>query len=266
MQWDGLVCLVTGASSGFGYETAKAIAERGAEVIGVARREPKLKELVEELGGAPHSYIAADLSTLEGVRSMILQLQDRTDHIDILINNAGVASTGPIEDSTSEEIDRVIRTNLMAPIWTTRESLSLLKAAPHGSHTPLIVNIASMAGRLPLPRSADYTAAKFGLVGFTESVSYELAEKKIRTMVVNPGLADTEGFPMDKIRANPLLGWTVMDASRVVAAIIKGIEWNYSEVRVQWWMHPLYHASVLMGPVRRLASGALRSVMKDSGF
>lgn len=256
MRWDDKTVVITGASSGFGREVAKIVAHRGARVVASARRAEALASLVEELGGEPHSFIVCDISDLSQVRAMAASLAEATDHIDVLINNAGVRTGGPLSQATSEAMEQVIRTNLLGPIWCTRELLSLLDAAPRSVRTPVVVNVASMAGRMALPRSGDYTASKFGLVGFTESLWHDLAELRIRAMMVNPGPADTEGFPMASLKRAGL-GWAVMDAERVARAVVRGIERGAFEVRVQWWMYPLYYASVLAGPARRLVSARI---------
>ncbi|HVE76631.1 MAG TPA: SDR family NAD(P)-dependent oxidoreductase [Actinomycetota bacterium] len=265
MKWQGKRCVVTGASSGFGVEIAKLLAGKGAEVIAVARRRERLEALVEELGGEPHSFEVCDISSLEEIRKLASILADKFPHIDVLINNAGIPGSGPFGEASSEEIERVIKTNLLGPMLTTRELLHLVEAAPKAERTPVVVNVSSIAGRVPTPRLADYAASKFGLVGFTEAAWHDLKPRGIRSMVVNPGLADTEGFPMDRIRKNPLVAWTVMDASRVAKALIGGIERGSFEVRVQWWMHPLYHVTVALGPLRRLVSGALQDTIDDAG-
>lgn len=261
MDWTGLVCVVTGASSGFGREASVALARRGARVIAVARREQNLKSLMEEMAEGGHSFVVCDVSEIEQVRKMASAVASMTDHVDVLINNAGVRTNGPLAGAASEDIGRLVRTNLLGPIWCTRELLTLLEAAPRRHRTPVIVNVASMAGRVALPNSSDYSASKYGLVGFTESLWPEMNAKKIKVMMLNPGLAHTEGFPMDAIRANPMTSWLVMDADRVVAAMIRGIERGAFEVRVQWWMHPAYYLMVLMGPLRRRLTSAIRSVM-----
>lgn len=259
MNWSGKVCVITGASSGFGRAAARRLAAKGAVMVAMARREERLRSLIEEIGGTPHSYVVCDVSDLSSVREAATEIGRRAGRVDILINNAGIASAGGVFEATSEEMEKVIRTNLLGTIWTTREMLTLLDAAERGARTPVVVNVASMAGRLPVPRSADYTASKFGVVGFTEAMSHDLVSSGIRTMMVLPGLADTEGFPMDRVKANPMASWTVMEADRVVAAMIRGIEAGSFEVRVQWWLTPLYHVSVAMGPLRRVVSGALRN-------
>lgn len=254
MDWRGKVVLITGASSGFGHRLALALGRRGATIVAVSRREERLRSLVEELGGPPHSHAVCDVSDLESVRDMAREVGDRTEHVDVLVNNAGIRSKGPPSATTSEATDQVIRTNLLGPIWCTGELLPLLKKAPRTNRTPVVVNVASVAGRLAIPRSADYTASKFGLVGFTESAWHDLRPLGIRVMMVNPGPADTEGFPMDKVRANPLTTWTVMDVDRVVRVIVHSIERGRFEVRVQWWFGLVYHAALLSGPLRRLGT------------
>lgn len=257
MDWNGKLCLITGASSGFGREAAKLLARRGATVIVAARREDKLKELIGELEGN-HTHVTCDVSDLDSVRAMVEQVGGAFSHLDVLINNAGVATSGPPTKSTSEEMEKVIRTNLLGTIYCQTEFLPLLDAAPRNGKTPVIVNVASMGGRIPMPNSADYIASKFAVVGFTEAGWHDLAARGIRTMMVLPGLADTEGFPMEEIRANPLYGWAVMGADRVAEALVRGIEKGSFEVRVQWWLSPLYHMTVMLGPLRRYVAGAIR--------
>jgi NAD(P)-dependent dehydrogenase (short-subunit alcohol dehydrogenase family) len=258
MDWNGKVCIITGASSGFGYETAKLFASLGATVGVAARREGRLKEVVEELGPGDHFYATCDVSDLDSVRALVSSVKERTDHVDVLVNNAGVSSAGPVTEATSEEMEKVIKVNLLGSIWSCKEFLPLVDAAPRNSKTPIIVNVASMAGRMAVPGSADYVASKFGLVGFTESMWSVLDSKGIRSMMVNPGAADTEGFPMDQVKANPLTAWTVMGADRVAKALVRGIEQGSFEVRVQWWLYPVYYTYFAAGPLRRRLASLVR--------
>ena len=251
MRWEGKTVLVTGASSGIGRAVALELAARGASVIVAARRQENLKLLVEEMGGDPHAYFVCDVGDLWQVRDLAEAIAEHTGHLDVLVNNAGVRSAGPLTLATSEDMERVIRTNLLGPLFCTRELLPLLEAAPTTLRTPVVANVASIAGRVAIPRSADYTASKFGLVGLTESLWHDLPFRGIRVMMVNPGPADTEGFPMAKVKALPMLAWAVMEAPRVAHALVRGIERGAFEVRVQWWFHPVYHAAVLAGSARR---------------
>jgi short-subunit dehydrogenase len=251
MNWKESVCLVTGASSGIGRATAKKIAERGGIVIAVARREERLASLIEELGGAPHFYVVCDVGDLEQVRAMARTVAEKTQRLDALINNAGVPSEGALARSTPEGVERVVKINLLGSIWCTQELLGLIDKAPRGQGGPMIVNVASMAGRIAMPGSAVYTATKFGQVGFSEAVWGEMKQKGIRVMVLEPGFVHTEGFPMDALLASPLTRGLVMDADHVAEALCLGMERRNAEVRVQHWWTPIYILTVLAGPFRR---------------
>lgn len=254
MNWDGLTCVVTGASSGIGRAAAQAFAERGATVVAVARREERLAQLVQELGGEPHSYIVCDLSKPDQIRAMAETLGTRTAKVDVLFNNAGIPGPGLISESSFEEIEEFFKVNLLAPIWCIQALFPLLAFAPRDGHTPVIVNMASMAGRIPIPSSAPYTASKYAMVGFTESLWAEMHDKGIQVMVVCPGFVHTEGFPMDALLKDPLMRWAVMKPSRVAEATCRGIESGSTEVRVQGWWTIGYYLTLLMGPLRRRVS------------
>src|ERR687892_691374 len=127
MRWEGVNCLVTGASSGFGLETAKELARRGASVIVAARREDRLKNLVGELPGDGHSYAVCDVSNLEDVRELAATVGERNGFIDVLVNNAGIPTAGPLTRASSEDMEKVVRTNLLGTIWCTKEIMPLLE-------------------------------------------------------------------------------------------------------------------------------------------
>ncbi|MGQ0680725.1 MAG: SDR family NAD(P)-dependent oxidoreductase [Actinomycetota bacterium] len=258
MNWNQAVVVITGASSGIGQAAARAFAERGATIIAVARREERLAALVAELGGAPHSYAVCDVSDIDQIRRLAGTVAERAGRVDVLFTNAGIPSGGSIAGSSPEEVEQVIRTNLIGPIWCIQEFLPLLaKGAAQRPGSAWVLNMASVAGRIPLPGSSVYTATKFGMVGFTEAVWGELRDKGINSLVVEPGFCDTEGFPMDGLLGNPLTRGLVMHPPRVAEAIYAGIERGSTEVRVQWFWHPIYFSTILLGPLRRRVSRRL---------
>lgn len=230
---------------------ALALARRGATVIVAARREERLQELLEEMGPGDHSYVVCDVSNLDSVRRMAAAVAERTDHLDLLVNNAGRPGPGPIASASPEEVEEVVTTNLLGGIWCIQLLGTLIDAAPRTDRLPAIVNVASMSGRIPLAGAATYTASKFGFVGFSEALWSEMRNRGIHVMVVNPGLVDTEGFPMHVAHSVPLLRRTVMTPDRVAEALCRGVETGRFEVRVQGWWHLVYYFMFFLGPLRR---------------
>jgi len=257
----GKVVIITGGNTGIGKEAAVGLAGLGARVVITSRNEERgrsaRQEIAERSGNDSVEVMSLDLASFTSIRSFAADVLDRFDHLDVLVNNAGVRSAGPLSSATSEDMEAVIRTNLLGPMFCTRELLPLLQAAPATLRMPVVANVASIAGRVAIPRSADYTASKFGLVGLTESLWHDLTASGIKVMMVNPGPVDTEGFPMAKVKAVPGLAWTVMEPARVARAIVRGIERGTFEVRVQWWFHPVYHAAVLAGSARLVVATRL---------
>ncbi|MEX2587546.1 MAG: SDR family oxidoreductase, partial [Actinomycetota bacterium] len=251
MNWSGSVCLVTGASSGIGRAVAHALARRGATVIVSARRESRLEQLIEELDSDRHWYVVCDVTDLESVKAMAAAVAQRTDRLDLLVNNAGRPGAGLIAESTPEEVDNVVKTNLTGAIWCTQLLHDLMDAGPRTRRLPAVVNVASMAGRIPLPGAATYAATKFGMVGFSEALWAEMRNRDIGVTVVNPGLVHTEGFPMDEVLATPLLRRMVMSPERIAEALCDGVERGRAEVRVQQWWTPIYYLLFALGPYRR---------------
>lgn len=115
----------------------------------------------------------------------------------------------------------------------------------------MIVNVASMGGRIGMPRASIYAASKFGLTGFGESIWSEMRDREIRVMTIYPGFVHTEGFPMDDLLGSRLTRGLVMEVDRVAEALCLGMERRNSEVVVQLWWYPLYLLTVLAGPVQR---------------
>jgi NADP-dependent 3-hydroxy acid dehydrogenase YdfG len=193
---DGTVALVTGASSGIGEATARALAAEGAKVAVAARRLERLERLAEEIGRGGHTALAieSDITEQAQATEAVDRTVDELGRLDILVNNAGQMLLGPIEGAPTEEWDRMIDLNLKGLINTTHAAIPhLLNAAEDsGRGCADVVNISSVAGRIARAGSGVYNLTKFGVGAFSESLRQEFAGRKVRSTVIEPGAVDTE--------------------------------------------------------------------------
>jgi short-subunit dehydrogenase len=210
-----VIALVTGASSGIGAATARRLAtEPGSHVILLARRRERLDALAAELGRA--SVIAADLGDRDTPARVAEQVEREHGRLDLLINNAGVGGRGSFGSSGSAEVERTMAVNFIAPVRLTGALLPLLRR----SAPSVIVNVASLAGRVSRPGSGAYSASKFALVGWSEALHLEERRHGVHVAVVLPGFAATEGFPQRELLANRVTRWMVTKPEKVADAIV----------------------------------------------
>jgi NADP-dependent 3-hydroxy acid dehydrogenase YdfG len=180
------VAVITGASSGIGAATARALHADGHRVALLARRADRIQTLADELGDGVIA-IEADVTDRDSLLAAAQRVQDELGGADILINNAGVMLLGPFGPEQSEDYRRMIETNLLGAITTTEVFLDQLKAGDGGD----LINISSVAGRVARPTNGVYAATKFGLNGWSESLRQELLPD-VRVTVVEPGAVGTE--------------------------------------------------------------------------
>jgi NAD(P)-dependent dehydrogenase (short-subunit alcohol dehydrogenase family) len=245
------VCVVTGASSGIGRRTALELAAAGASVCAAARREEQLQSLIRECGGGPHTYVVTDVSDRDQARRLAVHVEHTYGRCDVLVNNAGFSGEHrPFQDPGAvAELEAIMATNLFGAVYCTAELLPLLVAAVPSS----VVNVGSMAGRLPVAGSAAYTASKFALMGWSEALHYELAALGIYVSVVAPGLIPTEGFPQSDFVSDPLLRHVLGTEGQVAASILQAIERRKLERTVPRWNYLLQIPRVLTPPLYRYA-------------
>ena len=193
---DGTVALITGASSGIGEATARALAAQGAKVAVAARRLERLERLASEIGGEGHTALAiqSDITDQEQAIAAVDRTVDELGRLDIVVNNAGQMLLGPIEEAPTEEWDRMIDLNLKGLINTTHAALPHLLAAAEDSQRGCadVVNISSVAGRIARSGSGVYNLTKHGVGAFSESFRQEFASRKVRSTIIEPGAVDTE--------------------------------------------------------------------------
>lgn len=226
MKFEGKRVLVTGGSSGIGFETARLIAAKGAAVVITGRRGDVLATAVSRLresGGRIDSAVA-DVATEQGRAATLKAASEKLGGLDVLINNAGGVRAGRLEDTSEAEIRAMIEVDLVAPILLTRAALPALRAGGNG----LVVNIASRIGLVGMPFYATYAAAKAGLGRFGEALRRELKGEGVHVLTVYPVATDT---PMMKsTRAGPELGFNLEPVVAVAEAIVAGIEGDVLEV------------------------------------
>ena len=175
--------LVTGASSGIGRALARRAAQAGANVAVVSRSADKLDELARELGPGVLPVVG-DITREEDRQRMLHSAAERFGGLDVLVNNAGVASFGHFASSDESVLRRIMDTNFFAPAELIRQAIPLLAAG----RQPAIVNVSSMCGRRGMPAWSEYSASKFALCGLTESLRGEMARFGIDVLLVVPGL------------------------------------------------------------------------------
>jgi NADP-dependent 3-hydroxy acid dehydrogenase YdfG len=190
------VALVTGASSGIGASAARALAAEGAAVALVARRKDRLDALARELTGAGARAIAiqADITQRDAAYGAVEQTVRELGRLDTLINNAGVMLLGPAVDAPIEEWERMVQLNVMGLLYCARAAVPHLLDAAESSPRRVsdLVDISSVAGRVPRMGSGVYNLTKFGVGAFSESLRQEVTKRHLRVSLVEPGLVATE--------------------------------------------------------------------------
>jgi len=186
MRIENSKVLVTGANRGIGEALAKEFALRGARLVLVARKlEPSFIKELEQLGAPKVDFIAADLSERKLVEKLVVQVKDDHKDLDILVNNAGLLTGGLLEEQPLDKIYEMFQVNLLALVHLTHGILPQLLARKKGK----IVNNASVSGVMHFPCATTYTAAKTGVVAFTEALRQEVRGTGVTTLLLlTPGI------------------------------------------------------------------------------
>jgi NAD(P)-dependent dehydrogenase (short-subunit alcohol dehydrogenase family) len=169
------VILITGISSGFGKQTAKLLADKGHIVYGTVRKEAGSDASVH--------YLKMDLTDYDSIKKAVSAVIDKEGRIDVLINNAGMHTGGPIETSPLENIKIQMDTNFLGMAQITREILPLMRKQGGGT----IINFSSIGGLMGLPFQPFYSAGKFAIEGFSEALRMEVNQFNIKIVLINPG-------------------------------------------------------------------------------
>lgn len=180
----GNTVLITGTSSGIGKATALYFAKQGWNVIATMRKPGNEEELTNE----PNIFVTKlEVSDIQSVQTAIQQGIEKFGQIDVLVNNAGYGQVGLFEATTPEKIQAQFDTNVFGLMNVTRAVLPHFRNKKSGT----IINVSSTLGIIPMPTSSIYTASKFAVEGFSESLAYELHSQNIKVKIIEPGGIDT---------------------------------------------------------------------------
>ena len=198
---DGKVVVITGASKGIGKATAFAFAAAGAKVVLAARTRETLEQVTAELKKVegvsnPDSILAVptDVTNVDAVKQLIQQTLDAYQHVDILINNAGIGHFGPVVDFEPDDWDAVLNSNLKAVYLCAKYALPSMLEQGSGQ----IINVLSVAAKVAFQASSAYCAAKAGALALTKVLASEVRQQNIRVTAVLPGSVHTpfwDGVP-----------------------------------------------------------------------
>ena len=195
MDFKDKTVIITGGSEGVGAATARAFADVGANLVLVARTRKNLEQIAAELREKTRvEIVPMDVSDADACANLFKKADYELGAVHVLVNNAGYHQRGSVESVAADDLGKMIDVNLKAPVMLCRMAIPYMKAAGEGA----IINVASLAGRTPVPGAATYSASKFGLRAFTFALAEELTGTDIKLAALSPGPIDT-GFIMSNI-------------------------------------------------------------------
>ena len=229
------IAVVTGASSGIGEATARALAARGWRCVLVARREELLSTLADEIGGEVE---LCDVGDREAVAALAARVLERHPAVHLLVNNAGMPARGTFLKADLDLIERVMRVNYLGGVWCVRAFMPGLEAAAAtgGAH---VVNMVSVAGTVSFAPAGGYAASKHAQLAFSRSLAAALRGSGIAVHSILPGFVETEGFPQKNVLKSRLLQRFVIEPEDVAEAVVKAIEKGKAETVIPWFPYRL---------------------------
>ncbi|MBI4209348.1 MAG: SDR family NAD(P)-dependent oxidoreductase [Deltaproteobacteria bacterium] len=242
------IAVVTGASSGIGRATAIGLAEEGAKVALMARREDRLQEVAQEIQkkGGEAWILPLDVTLSDKVREGVEKVLQKWGHIDLLINNAGFGLSARVEEMTSENLHQLMEVNLFGPFYGIQAVLPHMRRQGQGH----IINVATVGSKVSFPFYSGYCASKFALLALNDALRMELHGTGIQVSIVLPAATETEFFET----ASRLSGRTfrpvgmVQSAQTVAQSIIR------CAIRPKPRVYPLY-PSRWLGLFNEIAPG-----------
>lgn len=217
MELEDRIWLITGGSSGFGWEIAKAAIARGDTVVATARRAERLGDLI---GAAPEGKahaLSLDVTDVVQIKAVVEEVLERFGRLDVLVNNAGHGQVGAVEETTEEELRGIFDVHVFGPAALTRAVLPAMRERRSGA----IVQMSSFGGQVAYPGFSAYCATKFALEGFSEALAAEVAPYGIQVLIVEPGAFRTSfsGGALVQSREIPGYEETVGQTRRMITGI-----------------------------------------------
>lgn len=187
------VALVTGSSTGIGFEASLALSRNGIHTFATMRDSHKSEAIKKKAREErlPLEVLEMDVDNEDSVREAVLWIIDEKKRIDILVNNAGYGLFGALEDISVDEIKKQFETNFFGAVRAIKEVLPLMRKQRSG----IIINITSIAGVVGIPGESIYSSSKFALEGLSESISYELKPYGIKVVLIEPGVINSNFVP-----------------------------------------------------------------------
>lgn len=230
----GAKAVITGATGGIGQALARALLPRASALLLVGRDATRLAALAGELRRrAPDvslHTVAADLNSAAGRADIVAVAQALPGGPDLLVNNAGVSELAWFEDQSDAQIERIVQTNVVAPMLLTRALLPLL----HRQERARVVNVGSILGDIGHPGSVAYCASKFALRGFTEALRRELSGSRIRLQYLAPRATRTALNSSAQMAMNAELGVASDEPEQVAAELIRLLDGAGAERHLGW--------------------------------
>ena len=230
MDFKNKIILITGASSGIGKESAIEFAKLGANIILVARKKDKLEQVANELKKFNVSILVCqcDVSKKDQVKEMSKMVLEKFESVDVLVNNAGFAIYGSVDDLTIDEIESQMETNYFGMVYCIKNFLPSMLKKKSGH----IVNVASVAASFGLPGIASYCASKFAMLGFSEGLKHELNNTGVGITVVSPIMVRTNFFEHPSFEKMPKFSPVSLSSNTVAKTILKAANSSRLEIIV----------------------------------
>jgi len=189
----GKVALVTGSGRGIGKAVALSLARSGCRLVVTARTAAQLEQVQQEIQaiGGDSKTVPADLTRDQDIEKVVAEIRGAYGAVDFLVNNAGWGKRAPVARLKVEDLDQTLRVNLRAPMLLAKHFLPDMIEKGGGA----VINIGSVSGKAGEANGAAYSASKFGLIGFTQSLYEEVREHGIKIAVILPGFVDTPMIP-----------------------------------------------------------------------